>query len=116
MKHKTAELEGALLDAAVAKAKGLTTVPRAVSFCYILRPFDVVKFSPSRDWADGGPIIERERIRMNPGRSFRKGSKETVWEAFMPLEAVGVGVASTPLVAAMRAYVSSKFGEDVELP
>ena len=54
MKHKVAELEGALLDAAVAMAEGLDA--------------DLVRggYAPSRRWHDGGPIIERELEHLAP--------------------------------------------------
>jgi hypothetical protein len=63
----------------------------------------------STDWAHGGPIIEREKINLGSvlcdGREF--------WTATMYLaESEG----PTPLVAAMRCYVASKLGDDVEIP
>ena len=99
MKHKISSLEGALLDAAVAKAEtGDSQVPGT--------------FRPSTEWNDGGPIIERERISIVHG-----GMGD--WHAFMgdPQEGVaGDGEGLSPLIAAMRAYVASKFGDKVELP
>ena len=51
-KHKVSELEGALLDAAVAKAEGRLEAWWNTNEAY------------SVEWSDGGPIIERERIEM----------------------------------------------------
>jgi hypothetical protein len=80
MKHKTADLEGALLDAAVAKAHGWqyrVAPPQPVrdgviarqAYCLATVPDlehgdgnGLVPFAPSAIWEDGGPIIERERI------------------------------------------------------
>lgn len=76
--------------------------------------------SPSTDWADGGPIIERERIGLWAGESPYHGTPApSGWFA----EAAGrrsrwetKGSGPTPLIAAMRAYVASKFGAEVDLP
>jgi len=140
MKHKVAELSGALLDAAVAKAEGLQTVPAAVSFCYILMPFGTTKkYSPSRNWSDGGPIIERERIVCWPVTRYEEPPNPKDWDierkgwAALHPESKGLGYympeggildvgdrdgifGPTPLIAAMRAYVASKLGDWVELP
>jgi hypothetical protein len=99
MKHKVSELSGELLDAAVAKAEG-----------------DKWEWpSPySSLWERGGPIIERERITVSSPREFSPR-----WSAvcfLRPSEVMVRGEGRTPLIAAMRAYVSSKFGDEVELP
>ena len=68
-------------------------------------------YNPSGDWAQGGPIIEREGITVwvfddvtckaeNP---FASGVDE-VFEG------------PTPLIAAMRCYVATKLGDEVEIP
>ncbi len=127
MKYKTAELEGALLDAAVAKALGWE---RGSNWCSapgkpgLLLVFgepeefsEEPRFAPSAVWADGGPIIERERIEVTP-------EWETIEDEGLIcagwMASVGVDVrqwfGSDPLTAAMRAYVASRFGEEVELP
>jgi hypothetical protein len=70
------------------------------------------RFMPSGAWMDGGPIIERERGAINP--EWQGQGEPVVYWARM-----GDGVhryqASGPthLVSAMRAYVASKFGEEV---
>lgn len=163
MKHKTADLEGALLDQAVAKALGyvfdaqihedfiVVAIDRALprppdrnvrrSVCRIAVDFDgqpvsrgderikaaspdarclARSFCPSTEWAHGGQIIERERIGVHPSHD---GSWRALNDAWMdqgselhadPEDARGAG--STPLIAAMRAFVASKLGEEVELP
>jgi hypothetical protein len=65
---------------------------------------------PSTAWEHGGPIIERERIALE----FLDGE----WCAWAPgpqRADGGDGRGQTPLVAAMRAYVASKFGERIDL-
>lgn len=75
-------------------------------------------FNPSNDWETGGPIIERERIELRESRPDR--CEKDVWIALakdrrnMPLRlTVHAGYGPTPLIAAMRAYVASKFGGEV---
>lgn len=61
------------------------------------------EWSPSTDWSQGGPIIERERIEVVPW------AVRGMWSAFIntgPDRKILDG--PTPLVAAMRAFVASK--------
>jgi hypothetical protein len=109
MKHKVATLDGELLDDAVAKAEGVER-SRAV----------YMRSCPSSVWEDGGPIIERERICLE-WRQPDSDAFAMAWVANgLSDEAWGVDrtpwQGPTPLIAAMRAYVASKFGEEVELP
>ena len=114
VKHKTSELTGALLDAAVMKAANRTdpTVDMGRSFHYR-------KWEPSTVWEDGGPIIERERISLEAPNEHDYGSDQ--WTADFEHSARSDGVqrsygsGSTPLVAAMRAYCHAKLGDEVEL-
>jgi hypothetical protein len=67
-------------------------------------------YSPSTNWAQGGPIIEREGLCL--------WSEGYDWEAKIQ---IGSGEwltewAETPLVAAMRCYVASKLGDEVDIP
>jgi hypothetical protein len=73
------------------------------------------RFNPSTDWAQGGPIIEREKIdvlvlRTNEGgfRAYHTPTKEAKTHTYAE--------GPTPLIAAMRCYVASKLGDTVELP
>jgi hypothetical protein len=76
-----------------------------------------VNFRPWCDWAQGGPIIGREKIEVGPlleggdwygkWRAVRFG-----WEGQGTHEAI----AKEPLVAAMRCYVASKKGDVVMVP
>ena len=101
---KTSELSGAALDWAVANCEGLVSIDTKNLFepWYLLETY-----TPSTDWAQGGPIIERERIDI----LFQEKDR---WLA------VGFGMneaqGQTPLIAAMRCYVASKLGDEVELP
>jgi hypothetical protein len=63
----------------------------------------------SSDWAQGGPIIEREKLDLwwCEGNGFYTASSSGGKE---------VEDGPTPLIAAMRCYVASKLGETVEIP
>ena len=97
---KTSELQGAALDWAVAKCEGLSTYVEVVE-----------GFKPSTDWALGGAIIEREGITVAP-------DDVAPWCAFIDRGTADDVIYSgaTPLIAAMRCYVASKLGGNVELP
>lgn len=58
----------------------------------------------SSSWVDGGPVIEDNYIQLCP---VGKGQ----WAAHIEYQKVVCG--STPLEAAMRAYVLSKLGPEV---
>jgi len=123
---KTAELTGAALDWAVAQAQGLdyeivdgTVVTGAKRYeansanDYCGCEFDEV-YAPSTDWAQAGAIIEREFIEL-----LLFVDDGSVWFAHLgakhfPLDAQVTG--PTPLIAAMRCYVASKLGEEIEIP
>lgn len=123
MKHKVSELDGALLDAAVAKAVGIPLVLRGGAI--VTDSYDEHHLAPaqpySRLWALGGPIIERERITVQAAQAGD-------WRAFLGDGTTNAGTGrrasapmiqergDTPLIAAMRAYVASKLGETVTLP
>ena len=75
-----------------------------------------VEYTPSTDWAQGGPIIEREECvatieRLNSG-DFRVQMPYDR-QAEMPGRYF---YGPTPLIAAMRCYVASKLGDEVEIP
>jgi len=103
---KTNELTGAALDWAVAKCEGTLHDDGSVSDY----------FQPSVDWEQGGAIIECEEISIS--REF--SSDRIMWAAWTPApirdDAAAFGYGKTPLIAAMRCYVASKLGDDVELP
>lgn len=111
---KTNELVGAALDWAVAKCEGYFDLDMA-SVCngvVDVHYFDT--YLPSTDWLRGGAIIERERISISP--------RDGYWEAlyhdnlFQEDGSDYFQMGETPLVAAMRCYVASKLGDEVQLP
>jgi hypothetical protein len=113
VKYEIATLEGSLLDAAVAKAEGLLIDGiRRGDDCVVGETPNRYVFAPSRSWAQGGSIIERERIS---SRCDEDGysTPEEPWCAEC---GVFWTIGPTLLIAAMRAYVASKLGEEVDLP
>ena len=111
---KARDLDGDALDWAVAKALGVAVQYDRMNKWYetsnpaYAEPCDgPIVFSPSADWEQGGPIIERERISV---RDF--GGDE--WIADDSLREPQHG--PTPLVAAMRCYVASTLGDEVDIP
>jgi len=112
MKVMTSELRGAALDWAVAVALGHKDIITDFGAYIRIRtqPAGALTFSPTVDWAQGGPIIEREGISV---WEF----DDVTWKAETPLVGVDcVYEAPTPLIAAMRCYVASKLGDKVEVP
>jgi hypothetical protein len=91
VKLRTSELKDLALDWAVSAVHGDSDI----------HPY-------STDWADGGPIIEREGIELLcESLGFR-------WVAMPQKGPEWRG--PTPLIAAMRCYVASKLGDEVDVP
>ena len=110
MKIKTSELQGPALDWAVAECEELG-IRRLSGGEFLLADGDF--WFPSTDWAQGGPIIEREKISVM--FSFDLGVwVSAIGELWVPEEGGVHG--PTPLIAAMRCYVASKLGDEVEVP
>ena len=104
---RTADLTGTALDWAVAKCEGVAEYYIPDEQC----AFDDegVAFEPSCNWAQGGPIIERECMQLWKGGEWCA----SLDQSFNPPE---FSTGTTPLEAAMRCYVASKLGDEIELP
>jgi hypothetical protein len=80
------------------------------------------EFEPSENWADGGPIIEREKIGLHCGDGTW-GVDVGIWEASHS-RCLHIKRGPTPLIAAMRCYAQAKcyvaskrcMGDEIELP
>lgn len=115
---KVAELEGAELDAAVARCMGRGTHDaRYVATMHDLfgKSAPLRDFAPSRLWQDGGPIIERESLALFRQEWSDGSLREWLAGSSHDLDEGPKSRWPTPLIAAMRAYVASKFGDEVEL-
>lgn len=117
---KTSELTGAALDWAVAKCEGSDQFAQYTPHLRVYHQRTdslssyTVTFCPSTDWTRGGPLIERECIDV-----MFEGPE---WYAYMRYEAADGYNRTlqydgpTPLIAAMRCYVASKLGDEIEIP
>lgn len=117
MRTPTSEITGAALDWAVAKCEGRREPEVVNNFAVAWYTWPNTHYST--DWAQGGPIIEREifhRIVRNLGHGYTVSKKITV----ITDDDEGIrwvhGAGPTILIAAMRCYVSSKLGDEVEIP
>lgn len=135
MKKKVSELSGAQLDWAVAKCEKPEWLGNQAE-TYVVK----CGFSPSTDWSQGGPIIEMENISIvcaegeyrvsKSGHGYETywvaeigmlcpdtiyGSQGDNWGEYFQIEESAMS-GPTPLIAAMRCYVASKLGDEVEIP
>ncbi len=114
MKIKTSELTGAALDWAVAVSDCQQVMSRQTPKRLLLANGDnwEALYAPSTDWSQGGPIIERERISIT--------LKHHGWWAaciYNVNDEPQYGqIASTTLIAAMRCFVASRLGDEVDVP
>jgi hypothetical protein len=112
---KTSDLTGPTLDWAVAKCEGKNPGYEYTLYSTVVM-VGLNEYSPSTDWARGGPIIERERLHLIPQGGC---SEELAWHCSTLIPDVESGYFAngpTPLIAAMRCYVASKLGDTVEIP
>lgn len=116
MKIKTQDLTGPALDWAVAKCKGIATDKWGVAWVPMRNQEHFnERFAPSTNWLQGGPIIEREGISVVPFDDYRWEARCAVAVQRTPARFVERR-GPTPLVAAMRCYVASRLGDEVEIP
>jgi hypothetical protein len=131
MNVKVSEAKGQVLDYLVAQAMG-KTIYRSKSGRWMTANYGDFNprhgapwFVPSTDWAQGGPIIEREKIGVwwathyvdddgvEYGNHWYAEPACTDENADKPYR---VAVGPTPLIAAMRCYVVNQLGDEVEVP
>lgn len=112
---KVVDAIGAQLDWMVAKCEGQALLDphnNEWEFCWnLLGDNSGDYYSPSTNWAQGGPIIERERI------SIRQWTNVPIVHAYMPHDdAPWASDGTSPLIAAMRCFCCSKLGDEVDVP
>ncbi len=66
-------------------------------------------------WEAAGPIIEREFIELRPGSYTGKDRLWAAWSQNRHGERSKGMTGPTVLIAAMRCFVASKLGDEVEL-
>ena len=120
MKQPTNTLTGVALDWAVVLCETWVNDCRSERFLQIFKHQNSTGqgYCYSRDWAAGGPIIEREKIEV-------KFVEEDIWHFDPPgptstwwamYAGKGIWIGPTPLIAAMRCYVASQLGDEVDIP
>lgn len=117
VKVKTAELIGSALDWAVAKADGFRVQysRRMGLHCAEIMRVSAAEtfirmgcsYRPSADWSQGGPLIEKYKLRLVPCDAGYFSYTD-----YMAFEGVG----ETALIAACRAIVYHKIGDVVSVP
>jgi Protein of unknown function (DUF2591) len=136
MKIKTSELTGVALDWAVAKCEA-EAVGAVLKLEKFLHHHHIEFMCFSTDWSQGSPIIEREGISSifcsgdlgEPRKYWVATIEQQSWEwGYGPYHEQDedksiricykkeLHIGPTPLIAAMRCYVSSKLGDTVEVP
>lgn len=117
MNIKTSDLIGPALDWAVAKCEGKNVDPWHQHLSGWLRDHRY-----STDWSQCGPIIEREGIELlcnttaEEAARFIEGSHADWRAAKRPIGRNTRYFGPTPSIAAMRCYVASKLGDEVDVP
>jgi hypothetical protein len=108
---KTSELSGPALDWAVAKLEGDLVPTGGV----------MIQTWPyyATSWSHGGPIIEKFGQEESSFCLFFSPYDHVDYGRNRPWKAEFKGVsfwAETPLIAAMRCYVASRLGDEVDVP
>jgi len=123
---KTAELEGAALDWAVAlavdwAAARIQPIITPSKTHYEIHAPSGLQLNPSVSWARGGPLIDEYKPWLSPPVGNDQDDEPYGWDA----EIYGVDGsdqlshiigAPTALIAACRAIVAAKLGETVRVP
>lgn len=124
MKIKTAELTGPALNWAVAMCEGWQpsaahdAVGKYPWLVKVGKDIDPKNYRPSTNWAQGGPIMEREGIdcTFHPGISDTPGGEiKNYWTA-THVDYYGEFESPSLLEAVMRRYVANEIGDEVEIP
>ena len=110
---KTSSLTGAELDYWIAKIE-ICPSPMIMNDVCIVGLHDMA-YSPSTNWSQGGPLIEKYSI------TIIKCKKDDFWQAAINTtctmdwpEGEYYAEGPTPLIAAMRAIVTSVYGDTVD--
>ena len=111
MKIKVSEATNLQLDWAVAHCQNLQL--HTEQYVVGVAGEDGTYYKPSTNWAQGGPIIEEEKIHLT--HRYGELLSGNNWTAFLD-KPHRYAEGETPLIAAMRCYVASKLGDEIEIP
>jgi hypothetical protein len=124
---RTSELKKGALDWAVAQAAGIIVYPSKQGKNWMSKRWMTADYgefnhrhgtpwwNPSWNWSQGGLIIQREGLGIWMYQWNEQGEPENGWYA-EDKNGDHVRTGTTPLKAAMRCYVASKLGDEVQLP
>lgn len=118
MKIKTSELSGVALDFATAKAIGAPITTRSGGMIsdgaiLLMAPCGNKVWSPSTDWSQCGSLIERFSLEIvSTGDSGWHAVKD--W--YMGEQLAWFPKGDTILIAACRAIVAAKLGDEIDVP
>jgi hypothetical protein len=142
-KIKVSEAPDVVLDWLVGQCEGKNGVLHGdgITRCIVVAAASGVykgTWKPTVNWSQGGPIIERERITVlcaEGDYSSRLRGYKTLWVAEIGQQnpdtvygsqgddwgqhyqiAYDGASGPTPLITAMRCYVTAKLGDEVEIP
>jgi hypothetical protein len=102
---ETKNLTGQAINWAVAKCEGVE----------VADGFDDTCPEYSSNWSEGGPIIEREKYEsmwLPRQQEWYVVRKQHATDGHI----INCGFGPTLLIAAMRCYVASKLGNDIDIP
>lgn len=123
MKIKTSELTGAALDWAVAKCEGVPYEYTHTTGGDYNGNSVRLQRKYSTNWSQGGPIIERKRITLDYYNHIADGDDQVharLCRAKLKPDRTASWYAPkrgpTVLIAAMRCYVASELGDEIEVP
>ena len=119
MKIKSSELIGPALVWAVATCEGYTATIKPTEVVYVHHNGEWHhngNWRPPTNWAQGGPIIEREKIDCVADPNGKDVWMGQLYATRLSGEKVIRAYGPTPLIAAMRCYVASKLGDEVDVP
>jgi hypothetical protein len=123
MEIDAAALIGPALDWAVEKALGTFWSSNGY-FCHAKgvrwRYESVPRHHYSSEWSQGGPIIEREGIEISPLLGMGDREPFRGWFAGRSIDSMDLysheAEGPTPLIAAMRCFVTAKLGAKIDVP
>ncbi len=109
------DLSGEELNYAVAVAEGHDPSVSWGRTCYLHKSNKSPVYPQYMEWEDAGPIIEREKVCLVYKPYIREWYAKTTGTIDYVL-VVTIRWAYSPIVAAMRCFVASKLGAEVEIP
>lgn len=108
MKLKTKPLTGSALNWAAGVALGRDDLYPDCGYVVYREIFGEFRWEPATNPRQGWPMVEAFRIAVSP-------DSDTDWYASIGSDE-DIYTGETPLVAAMRCFVASKLGSEVEVP